>query len=181
MPRLPQITSREEIAEDKRDIYDAIMGTRKRVAGPFSMLLYSPELAGRTAHLGTYLRWESVFTQAERETAILVAARESDCGYEFYSHSILAREAGVREEAIQAIANRLPIDRFTPEEATIVAYGRELLQTHRVSSETFEAAKAKYGAQGMVDLTATLGYYTMMACTINAFEVEPPAGQGLPK
>jgi 4-carboxymuconolactone decarboxylase len=176
MARIAEITAREDLAEENRPIYDAIMGSRKKVDGPFALLLHSPEVAGRVAHLGTYLRFESVLSPVERELAILVTAREFDCEYEWHQHTRLARVAGVREEAIDAIANRQPLDRFNEEEALLVAYGRELLSEHRVSSRTFEAARARFGEQGLVDLTGICGYYAMMACSLNAFEVPSPGG-----
>ncbi len=180
MARLPGITSKEALPKERWPVFDAIADTRGSVRGPFAMLLYSPETAGRVAHLGTYLRFQSVLPRAERELVILVAARECDCEYEYYAHSRLAREAGVREEAIQAIAHRAPLDRFTADEARLVSYGRELLREHRVSEEAFQAVMDRYGEQGTVELTATLGYYSMMAATLNAFDVEAPGGPVLP-
>jgi len=29
----------------------------------------------------------------------------------------------------------------------------------------------RLGVQGMVELTATIGYYSMISCTLNAFEI----------
>ena len=180
MVRISGVISREALPEDKRHIFDAIMDSRGRVSGPFPLLLHSPEVAGRVAHLGTYVRFQSVLTPAERELAIITTAREYDCEYEWYAHMRLAREAGVREEAIEGIAHRRGVDYFTPEEALLVAYGRELLRNHRISTATFEAARAKYGEQGVVDLTVTFGFYALIACTLNAFEVEAPGGPVLP-
>ena len=54
-----------------------------------------------------------------------------------------------------------------------MGYGRQILRDHRVSADTFEAAKAKFGEQGVTELTATIGYYGMLACALNAFEVTP--------
>ena len=62
---------------------------------------------------------------------------------------------------------------MTAEEALVIGYCRELLHDHRVSEATFEAARARYGDQGLVDLTALVGYYVMLACGLNAFEAEP--------
>ena len=62
------------------------------------------------------------------------------------------------------------------EERTIVRYTRELIETRRVSAETFNAAHALLGDRGVTDLTGTVGYYCMLACALNAFEVEPAPG-----
>ena len=58
----------------------------------------------------------------------------------------------------------------------MIRYGRELLRGKRVSDRTFGAARERFGVQGVTELTATLGYYAMLACALNAFEVEPDEG-----
>jgi len=174
MARIPEIAAREDLAQDKQHVFDAIVESRGRVVGPLALMLNSPEVAGRTAHLGTYIRFESTLSPADRELAILTAARECDCQFQWSAHTRLAREAGVRDEAIDVIGHHRTLDRLTQEEALIVAYGRELLGDHRVSDATFEAARARYGDQGVTDLTATMGYYAMIACTLNAFGMVPP-------
>jgi 4-carboxymuconolactone decarboxylase len=176
MARIRQVTTKDQLPSSKGHIFDAIAESRGRVAGPFSVLLNSPEAAGRIAHLGTYLRFESRLFPAERELAILTTSREFDCDYEWSAHEPLARRAGVRDEAIGVIASRGPLTRLTKNEAIIVRYGRELFRKRRVSDRTFEAAKARLGEQGVTELTATMGYYAMLACALNAFQVEPAPG-----
>src|SRR2546426_1111843 len=69
-----------------------------------------------------------------------------------------------------------PFAGLTPGEAEIVAYATELLGGHRVGGGLFEGLRKRLGARGMVELTATVGYYAMTASTLNAFEVEPEPG-----
>ena len=157
---------------NKQHIYDEIAGSRGSVRGPFSVLLHSPEVARRVAHLGSYIRFESTLSSAEQELAIITTAREFDCDYEWAAHTILARQAEVSEEAIETVANRGPLDSLTEDEAMIILYSRELLRQHRVSDKTFRAAKARFGEQGITDLTATIGYYGMLACVLNTFELD---------
>ena len=176
MARLPQLTSREDVSPGHGHVFDAISESRGRVVGPFAMLLHSPEIAGRTAHLGAYIRFESTLSPEERELAIITTSREFDCNFEWSAHEPLARKAGVRDEAIEAVANRGNLDKLTDDEALIVSYGREMFGRHRVSDATFKAAKDRFGDQGVTELTATMGYYGMLACTLNAFEVEQPPG-----
>ena len=142
-------------------------------SGPFSVLLNSPEVAGRAAHLGAYIRFGSTLGDAQREIAINTTAREMDCDYEWSAHVSLAREAGVGEDVIDVIANRKDTSGLPDEEKLIIDYGREILLKHRVSDETFAAAQKRYGDQGVTELTATFGYYSMLATALNAFQVEP--------
>ena len=176
MARIPQIATRDEMPPDQRHVFDGIMDSRGRIGGPFAVLLNSPEVAGRTAHLGTYIRFESTLSSHDKELATITASREFDCDYEWSAHEPLAREAGVRQEAIEVVANHGALESLTRDEALIVRYGRELLRERRVSDATFQAAKAKLGVRGVTELTATYGYYAMLAYALNAFEVEPPPG-----
>ncbi len=181
MPRIPQIRERSDVPENMAHHFDAIANSRGRVSGPFSALLNSPEIAGRAAHLGSYIRFESVLNADIRELAIITAAREFDCDYEWSAHVVLARDSGVREQAIQAVANRGPLDTLTDDEALVVRYGREMLGGKRVSDAAFRKAQERFGVKGVTELTATMGYYAMLACALNAFEVEPaPDAERLP-
>ena len=56
-------------------------------------------------------------------------------------------------------------------------YAAALLGRHRVSDEAFAALQTRFGLEGVVDLTATIGYYAMIACALNAFAVEPSPGE----
>lgn len=171
--RVPLITSREQVPEDQRHNYDLIEETRGSVRGPFPPLLNSPEIAGRVGHLGTYIRYEGVLPGDVRELAIITTAREFDAAFEWAAHEPIAREEGVRDEAIEVVANRGSLDDLTEPEALIVRFGRELFREHEVSDATFDAAKDHFGVQGVTELTATMGFYSMIAAVLNTFEVLP--------
>ena len=66
MARVTQITEREQVAEEHQTIFDSIAESRGRVSGPFSVLLNSPEVAGRAAHLGAYIRFDSTLEPQQR-------------------------------------------------------------------------------------------------------------------
>ena len=175
MARVPLIEQRGDVPEEATHHFDSIASSRGRISGPFAVLLNSPEVAGRAAHLGAYIRFESTLDPDIKELAIISAAREFDCDYEWSAHVVLARQAGVRAEAIDAVANRGPLDSLTSDESLVIGYGREMFRKKRVSDATFDAARERFGVQGVTELTATMGYYGMLACALNTFEVEPAA------
>ena len=176
MARLKQITSREQVPPEGQGAFDAIVGSRGGVMGPFTILMYSPEIAARTAHLGTYIRFEQKLPPVESHVAIIAAVREFDCRFEWGAWSQAAARAGVRKEAIDLIAHRAPLESFTADEALIVRYTRELLREHRVSQPVFDRMKALFGEKGLVEMTAMIGYFSLLACILNGFEVEPDPG-----
>lgn len=172
--RIQYHTTRETVPEAHRHHYESIEASRGRISGPFAVLLNSPELAGRVGHLGAYVRFEGELDDEDRELAILTTARAFDCAYEWAAHAPIAREVGVREEAIDVVADALPVEDLEVRERRIVEYGRELFEDHGVSDTTFEAAFEAFGESGITELTGTMGYYAMLACVLNAFEVYPP-------
>jgi 4-carboxymuconolactone decarboxylase len=63
-----------------------------------------------------------------------------------------------------------------PEDAQIVDFTRDLIRKHRVDAATMKALQQRFGNHQLVELTGTIGYYTMLAMTANACELE--AGPG---
>jgi 4-carboxymuconolactone decarboxylase len=171
------MTNRDRLPEGLREAYDQVAGQRQgTVSGPYGVLLHSPQVAIRGAALGEYLRWDSDLTPAQREIAVLAAARHFDAAVMWASHLRLAREAGVREDVIEAVEHDRDLSDLTEEEVEIVRFVRELLESNRVSAQTFGAVHRRLGDRGIVDLTGLLGYYSFVAAALNAFEIEPPEG-----
>jgi 4-carboxymuconolactone decarboxylase len=177
MARIPLIARPDEIAPAHRDVWMRIAKSRGSVVGPFAALLHSPVLADRTAELGAYIRFDSALSAIDRELVILSVARVFDCHFEWAYHVREARKAGLGAEAIAAIRERRAPAGLSDDEAQIVRYVSDLLVSHRVDDKTVTALRARLGLQGVVELTATIGYYAMLACTLNAFDVRPDAGE----
>jgi 4-carboxymuconolactone decarboxylase len=179
MPRLPEILDRSQLPEDQRDLFDYLAGTRGSVRMPFSVVAHSPEVARRVSHLGTYLRFESTVPHNINEIAICVVGRIFDSRHEFYAHSRLAREAGVSDATIDVIAHNKPVGGLDEDEALAITYARQLLVDHKATDEVFDALRKKYGEQGIVELTAVIGYYSLMASLLNGLEIWTPESEGV--
>lgn len=177
MPRLPNLTNRDDVPEELLEAFDAIAGNRQgSVSGPYGVLLHSPELAIRGAALSNYLRWNSVLTPVQLETAVITTARHLRAHVMWSAHVRLGRQAGVREAVIDSVKALDDMAGLTDEEAEIVRFVRELLEDHRVSDGTFAALHSRLGDQGIVDLTGLVGYYQFVGSTLNAFEIVPGEG-----
>lgn len=171
MARITTIDKKEDLDPADQKIYDAIAQSRGIVGGPWRALLHSPELAQRTMHLGSYVRFESTLDHKVIEFTALVAARELDCKHEWAAHVAHGQKAGIPMATIRAVYEKRGVETFSSEDAQIVSFVRELIHTHRVSELTFQAIYGRFGEKGMVELTATIGYYAMLACTLNTFDV----------
>ena len=171
MARIATIDKKEDLKPEDQKIYDAIAQSRGVVGGPWKALLYSPELAHRTMHLGSYVRFESGLDHKLIEFAALIAARELDCKHEWAAHVDHGEKAGIPLETIRKVYEKKSPESFSTEDAQIVSFVREMVHQHRVSEPTFQAIYGRLGEKGMVELTATIGYYAMLACTLNTFDV----------
>ena len=61
-------------------------------------------------------------------------------------------------------------------------YGRELMDGHHVSQETFNAALAQFGEANTIVLGALMGYYSFISCTLLGTDMQPSEGSPtLPK
>jgi 4-carboxymuconolactone decarboxylase len=176
MARVPLLADRDQLAPEAQRIYDQIAARRGNVPGPYQVLLHVPELAGRVGMLGQYLRFEGSLPAAVRETAILAAARETNCAYEWSQHEPLARAAGVPDHVITAIAERRGLDGLPPQQTIPIALARECVQRHRVPDDLFAAARGAWGTPGVVELVIIVGYYAMLAILLNATDVQPAPG-----
>jgi 4-carboxymuconolactone decarboxylase len=171
MPRIATIDKKEDLKPEDQKIFDAIAQSRGAVGGPWRALLHSPEMANRTMHLGSYVRFESSLDHKVIEFAALVAARELDCKHEWAAHVNHAQQAGISLDTIRAVYRKQGVQTFSSEDAELVSFVREMIHDHRVSEPTFQAIHGRFGDKGMVELSATIGYYAMLACTLNTFDV----------
>jgi 4-carboxymuconolactone decarboxylase len=164
------------LSETQRLVVDEVRtGRRGTVPANVVSWLPSPELARRAAHLGEYVRYETSLPAQLSELAILVVARHWSCAYEWAAHAGEAARAGVAAATIEGIGRGV-VPALAPAEATVVAFARELVAGGRVSDERFEQARAVLGDAGVVDLVGVVGYYTLVAFTLNALEVPAPPG-----
>jgi 4-carboxymuconolactone decarboxylase len=176
---------RDALPEDQRRFHDALKAIRRRpISGPFITLLNSsPDLAARFAHLGHYFHArgqadESVLSVRVRTFTALILSRALDCPYEWAAWVGWALEAGVPQETADAIREHRTPQTLSAEDALVLDFCTQLLSNdHRVSDNTFAAALAWLGPQGVVELACTLGYFAMIAYPLNTFEIEMSSEQ----
>ena len=105
---------------------------------------------------------------------MLLTAREKDCQFIWNAHAPGGRKAGLKDELIDNLRDKKELPELAPDEAAMIAYGREVFRSNRVSQGAFDAALAQFGTRGMTELTSFFGCYTMLAFNVNAFEVGLP-------
>jgi 4-carboxymuconolactone decarboxylase len=176
VPRISLITQKTDLPADRHAEFDAIVDVLHAVRGPFAILMQSPGLAQKVMEAGAHVRLKSTLTPVERELAILAVAREKDATYEWASHVTTGRNAGLREEAIEAARNRGDVSNLEPDERDIITFVRQLLQRNRVEQTVFDALRERHGERWLVELAATVGQYQYISAINNTFDLQPAPG-----
>jgi 4-carboxymuconolactone decarboxylase len=166
--RLPTIPPAQYTAEQKQAAVDFEAARKVPVFGPFEPLMYSPQLMSQARATGDYLRYKSAMGNTLSELAILMTARAWSQDYEWSVHYPAALKAGIRQELADAVADGRRPPGMSADEEAVYEFVDELLENKQISNVTFERAKSRFGAQGVVDLTGIVGYYTFLAMQLNA-------------
>jgi 4-carboxymuconolactone decarboxylase len=154
----------DAFSEETRAAVRHIVETRGgSVPPPSGYLTYAGKAGALLSDLVEHLRYHTSLSEAETELAICVSARGSNADYIWNAHVRLGLSVGTPEEAIDAVDKHAPLDGLTPDEALIIRFGRELLESPAVSDETFDAVRNRYGEKGLMELVAVMSVYTMNA------------------
>ncbi|MEC4718491.1 carboxymuconolactone decarboxylase family protein [Noviherbaspirillum sp. CPCC 100848] len=172
MPALPM----EQMDAAQRAAAEALIaGPRGAVFGPFIPLMRSPELLNRLQKVGEYLRFDSVLDKRISEFVMLIVSRQWTQQFEWCMHYPLALKAGVRQEALDALAEgRRPTGMAADEEAAYELC-EELARNHGVSDATYARAVETFGERGVVDLIGLAGYFTTVSMLMNVARTPPLA------
>ena len=171
MARLPAITGKNQVPAKDHAVVDAIVKSRGAIQGPFTMLLHCAEMAERVAHLGAFVRFEGGLDMRVRVLAAMAVARELDAVYVWGVQTKAARLLGVSEATITAIREKHSRG-MPPGDAQIVEFTRQLLGRHRADDGSVKTLRDRLGDEGFIQLTGTIGYYSLLAMTVNACELE---------
>ncbi|MFO1306081.1 MAG: carboxymuconolactone decarboxylase family protein [Burkholderiales bacterium] len=180
MERFPPIPD-AALNDAQRAVAAAIAsGKRGGVRGPFIALLHNPALTQHVQALGEHLRFHTRFAPSVLEIAILITARHWNCAYEWYAHEKIARAAGLAPAVIAALVAGATPDGLDLESALVHDFACQTLQSGAPSDAIYAQAERHFGKDGVLDLLALVGYYSLLAFVLNTARPAVPADGGIP-
>jgi 4-carboxymuconolactone decarboxylase len=172
------ILSAEQMSSRQKEIAETIAGgPRGGIRGPFLALIHQPELANLVQQLGEYLRYGTQLPSSITEMVILIVARRWTCQYEWFAHARIARSAtDLPEHVIVAISKGETPDPMTDEQAEVHAFVKHTIAHGEPTGETYDRIAQRFGREGVLDLIALVGYYSMIAMVLNTSRIPLPEG-----
>jgi 4-carboxymuconolactone decarboxylase len=178
--RLSEFDRSAATAEQLAVLDEILSGPRGSLEGPFLAWIRSPELATHAQRLGAFCRYRTGLPTRLSELAILVTAAHWRAQAEWQIHHPIALDAGLPADVADALlAGRRPAF-DDPDDELIYAFATELYETRRVGAATYEQAIARFGDETVTNLVALLGYYALVAMTLNVFEMRVEGRGALP-
>jgi 4-carboxymuconolactone decarboxylase len=146
----------------------------KFINPPYNEYIRSPELAARATAFAGYLRWNTSLSPRLSEFAILIAARQWTQQYEWHQHYPLAIKGGLDPKILADIVVGKRPGELKDDERILYDFVTQIYRNKNVSDVTFDAAVAKFGERGVMDLIGIVGYYDFVSMTLIAANAAPP-------
>jgi len=178
--RFPLLTEATMTPRQRESYQKIVSGPRKGASGPFNALLRSPEVADRVQMVGEYVRFQTSIPAALNEMAILITGRFWSAQFEFWAHHRLALAAGLPDAIIDAIAEGRRPAAMSDDQRVVYGFCSELFRDRAVSDAAFKAVADRFGDQGVIDLIAAAGYYSIVSMVLNVDRYPLPVGEEPP-
>lgn len=167
----------ETMSASQLQMVESVMsGKRGSMQGPYNVLLRSPELGNLAQQFGAHTRFNSSLPLKLNELAILLIARFWTSQFVWWAHKRIAIEAGLDEAVVHAVAAGQTPSGMASDVAAVYGFCNELLVSRRVCDETYAALAGQFGEPGVVDLMATMSYYTLVSMSLNVDQYPLPEG-----
>lgn len=178
--RLPAFDASSAGPKQKAVLDEILNGPRGNLNGPFLGWIHSPELAQNAQRLGAFCRYETGLPLRHSELAILVTAARWQSQAEWFIHHPIAIDAGVPAAVAEDLrVGKVPVFE-EPDDRLIYEFATQLYDTKRVCDSTYDAAVQRFGHVVVINLVVLLGYYALVAMTLNTFDMRADGQSSLP-
>lgn len=178
--RLPGFDSSAATPQQRAVLEAILTGPRGNLDGPFLGWIHSPELAAHAQELGAFCRYRTGLPLKLSELAILVTAVQWRSQAEWHIHCPIAVEAGLDPVLAEQLRSGAVPAFVDADELLVWRFATELYDRRRVSDATYAAMVARFGLEVVVNCSALLGYYALVAITLNVFNMRADGQHALP-
>ncbi|MDT5309724.1 MAG: hypothetical protein QOE48_5430, partial [Mycobacterium sp.] len=143
----------------------------------FRLLANAPNVFAGWSQMVDELFDSPTFSLRMREVVILRVAHLQGSRYELSQHIGIARGAGLTEQQINAIVDTDELDTagFSRTERVVLDVVTELCSSHRLTDDSFAAARTALGDEALSELLMLVSCYYGLALVLNAVDLDVDA------
>ena len=176
---------REELNELQQEQFDRIGKFREpgddgQYGGPFDPWIRSPEMAKRAVDFAAYVWERTTLDRGIVELAIIITARYWRSNVEWAAHAPVAKSYGIPDDVIDSVFAQQRPEGASAEILAAYDFCSVLHETKDVPEEIYTRAVAVFAEQGVMELIAAIGFYTMVSMTLNTFDIAVAPGVETP-
>lgn len=138
----------------------------------FKMAAYSHCSIREFIRLGNRLLMKAHLAHRYRELAILRIAQLLGARYEWAQHVPIAVDAGISKEQIKEIENWRESSLLDEKDKTVLKYTDEIVGDSHPHDETYKAASKFLDDTSLVELTLSIGYWSMVGKFLRTYQVD---------
>ena len=184
--RLPPIAPRD-LTGEQQALYDDLrrgMGDRFSAfkvnredgafIGPWNPYLHEPAIGRTTWDLTHAIDQLNTLSRSVREVAILVVGARYKASYLIYAHVAIGEAAGRPVASLATMAAALKPTGLSADESIGYDIACSLTAGSTLPESLYRLGVGTFGQRGMHELIYLVGLYSMLAVTLNAFDVPVP-------
>ena len=173
MTRIPYADI-DKTPQKVRDFFDKMRANTDgaEIMNIFKMAAHSEASVREFVRMGNRLLMKAHLDARFRELAILRIAQLLGARYEWAQHVPIAMGTGLTRDQIKELESWRESSLFGDEEKTVLGYTEEVVRDSRPQEETFAAASNFLDHSSLVELTLSIGYWSMVAKFLKTFRVD---------
>lgn len=153
--------------EDWPDELSGLRGGFATGLNVYRAMAHHPELLTAWSGLREHVVNRSALGRERLEVVILRTGYRLGSDYEWSQHVVRARACGLSDARILSI--RGPLEAMAAEDRLLAGAVDELFADHALSAHSQAGVAALAGKAGVLDLIATVGFYTTLGYLLNSF------------
>jgi 4-carboxymuconolactone decarboxylase len=142
--------------------------------GPWNPYLHEPTIGKTTWDLTKAIDQIASLPTDVREIAILVVGARYNCAFQIYAHVSVAEGLGIPLEQLATISARLKPATLAADQNVAYDITHALCAGATLPEPLYRMALKTFGQRGTNELIYLIGLYSMVAITLNAFNVPVP-------
>lgn len=136
----------------------------------YRVMAHHPALVRAWTGLRQHIVLDTALGRTRSEIVILRASAKLGSAYEWSHHVVRARALGMDDARIASLDG--DIRSMGSDDAIIASAVDQLIEGARLSSEILDDLSRLVGAEGVLDLMATVGFYSTLAFILNSFDTQ---------